>query len=601
MSNPKYVKLLAHFLIIILFIFNIVPLGLSQENVDIRVWLFKGVQIEGAIDSDKIEILSSFTHPELAALKSLIGRSEEEFKEGIINALVEIKSLKTLDDLWLFKRQWEGIRPSIGSAIIKNKLAFRIDLFRKQFSPPQLDLRAVISKSREGVIREFKSENLSAQDAYLATIDESKMDKIIDKDLLVLTGDPIVVGIPYKGETYFMALLATKAGKGLDMPAETKIEHPREAELFEAPRPVIMAPLPFPDELRQRGVSGDVRLRVTIDEKGKVESVDVMGHLHPYSDYSAVQSVMQWTFEPIVKKNKPIRAAFDYSIRFDSRLYEKGLSPLEDIFQGELGRIIDGCAKYSRKLMEMGLLFACEESISETRYRLKSEISHWEMKSYRYRERLSENSILGIPVQIMDPAHIEINRYVCDYQLRRTEGQVDERRILLKENGRKMSDWTKLLNEKRFSILNPFLDSLRIFSPEQRSQFAFRLLGEDKIKGKKAYVIEALPRSGVNSGVQSAKIWATKENYQILRSEMRGVPVDGYDDVLADSVTLNIRPEFLIIHEYKTEKNGVLYPERTDVKVEYPRPARNVLKYKSEIAYSKYKFFSAETQYEIIK
>lgn len=586
---------------IILFIFNIVPIGLSQENVDIRVWLFKGIQIESVTGSENIEVLSSFTHPELAALRSLIGRSEDEFKEGIINALVEIKGLRTLDDLWLFKKYWEGTRPSIGSAIIKNKLAFRIDLFRKQLSPPHLYFRAVISKSREGEIREFKSERLSAQDAYLATLDESKMEKIIDKDLLVLIGDPLVASIPYKGETYFMALLATMAGKGLDMPAETKIEHSREAELFEAPRPVAMSLPAFPGELRQRGVRGDVKMRITINEKGKVESADVIGHLHPYLDYSAVQSVMQWTFDPIVKKNKPVRAAFDYSIRFDPQLYEKGLPPVEDIFQGELGRIIDGCAKYSQKLAEMGLLFACEESISETRYRLKSEISHWDMKSYRYREELSENYMKVIPVQIMDPKHIEINRYVCDYQLKKTEGQVDERRILLKENGRKMSDWTKLLNEKRFNILNPFLDSLKIFSLDQLSQFAFRLLKEDRIRGKRAYVIEALPRSGANSGIRSAKIWATKENYQILRSEIRGVPVDGYDDVLVDSITLNILPEFLITHEYKTEKNGVLYPERTDVKVVYPRQPRNVLKYKSEITYGKFKFFSVETQHEIIK
>jgi hypothetical protein len=251
--------------------------------------------------------------------------------------------------------------------------------------------------------------------------------------------------------------------------------------------------------------------------------------------------------------------------------------------------------------MEMGLLFTCEESISETRYRLKSEISHWDLKSYIYHEELSENAVIAIPVQIMDPAHIEINRLVCDYQLMKKDGQVDERRILLKENGRKMSDWTKLLDEKRFSILNPFLDSLEIFAPDRLSQFAFRLLGEDRIKGKKVYVIEALPRSGANSGVQSAKIWAAKENYQILRSEIRGVPVEGYDDVLADSVTLNILPDFLITHEYRTEKNGVLYPERTDVKVEYPKQPHNVLKYKSEISYGKYKFFSIETQHAIIK
>jgi TonB family protein len=591
---------------IVLLSFVLMPLGMAQDIVGIRVWLFKGIVLEGEAAPEKVEILSSLTNPELSGLRSRIGGSEEEFKEGLINALLEIKNLRTLDDLWLFKSAWEEARPKLGSAIIKNKLAFRVDLYRIYLSPSQLTFRAVISKSREGAVREFKSEKLSAQDAYLATRDESKMEKIVDQELQVTIGEPTVVGVPYKDGVYYMTVLTTPVDKGFDVSPKTKVEHPREAKLFEAPQPAHTVLPVYPEDLRQKDVKGDVGLRVTIDKKGNVEGVDVRRPVHPYLDYSAVRAVLQWEFEPILQKNEPVRAAFDYTIRFDPQDYREELVPAVEVLPEELKRIIDGCTAYSRKLIEMGPFFTCEESIKETHYRLKPEISRWEMTSYKYKEVLWDDGKGGGVTQttaigIMDPGRTEINRYICDYQLTKKDGQEEERRILLKENGRKISDWTKLLEEKRFSVLNPFLGIFRILGPNRRSGFTFQLAGEEKIRGKKAYIIEALPSPGAEGVVLSAKFWSDKETFQILRSEIRGVPLEGYYDVLTDSATLNVMPEFKTTYEYKAEKNGVLYPERTTVAVEYPHSGRKILKYKSELTYSKFKFFTVETQHKIIK
>ena len=133
--------------------------------------------------------------------------------------------------------------------------------------------------------------------------------------------------------------------------------------------------------------------------------------------------------------------------------------------------------------------------------------------------------------------------------------------------------------------------------------FNYKILEEEKVHGKKAFVIEAAPKSGDADGVRSAKVWVNKESFQILKSEIEGIPLEGYEDVLKDSVLLNIEPLFLTTHEYRVEKKGVLFPEFTTVRVEYRglRHGRPVSKLKTDMAYKKFKFFVVETDHKIIR
>lgn len=594
---------------IILSLFFIASRGSDTENITARIWLFQGKPMEGGGVSGKVEILSS---PQLAVLKSLVGGPENKFNDALTDALLDIGDLKILDDLFLFKKTWDKGRPSISSSIIKSQLAFRIDLIRIQFSPPQLTLRAVVSRNKEGALHEYKDEKRSARDAFLATQDESRMVRIVDQEFSVVIGDPVVVAIPYKDAVYYMGILFTPEEKVLQVPSSPKVEQPQKVALVRAPRPVQMVMPSYPEELRRSGVKGDVGLQVTIDEKGNVKNVKVRRPLHPYLDYLSVQAFLQWTFDPVLQKGKPVRAAFDFTLRFDPSLYsgeavrvEAALISADQPAEVEIRRIIEGCAEYGRKLAEQGLFFTCEESIRETNYHLMADISHWDLSSYfdiesaQVSERLTVTE--GTPVQIMDPSRTEITRYVCDYQLTRKNGEVEERRIVLKENGRKTLGWAKLLEEKRFSIINPIFHSLKIFDRDRQALFSYQLLGEEEIRGRKVYVIRAMRRSGEEGDIRSAKIWADKKSFQILKSEIRGVPLEGYEDVLRDSVVLNIMPFFLTTHEYKIEKNGIIFPERTTVLVGYPSPGRPILKYKAELDYEKYKFFSVETGHEIIK
>lgn len=81
------------------------------------------------------------------------------------------------------------------------------------------------------------------------------------------------------------------------------------------------------------------------------------------------------------------------------------------------------------------------------------------------------------------------------------------------------------------------------------------------------------------------------------------MPIEGCDDVLLDAVQFRVRPYLLTTHAYEFEKNGIRFPGRSVIRVEYPKLgdfARNrTLKLKIDMQYDKYQFFSAKTDGDI--
>jgi hypothetical protein len=315
----------------------------------------------------------------------------------------------------------------------------------------------------------------------------------------------------------------------------------------------------------------------------------------------------------VLRRGKPVRAAFNYVFSFDPRLYSDGHywreeAPEENhASQEELRRILSGCAEYCRKLARSAFDYICEETIREIRRQLLVGLDRSSLTA-----AVTQQEMIGPGlematrrnIQIFDSSRTEINDYSCDYQLIKKMDRIEERRILLKENGRKITDQIKLLEEKRYSVLRPIFESLQILDQDHQPQFNYNILEEERVHGKKAFVIKATPRSGDADGVRSAKIWVDKASFQIPKSEIEGIPLEGYDDVLKDAIRLNIDPVFVTTHEYQIEKSGVLFPDSTSVRVDYRGlypGARPVLKLKVDLTYKKFKFFTVETEHQIIK
>ncbi|MDO4770587.1 M56 family metallopeptidase [Porphyromonas sp.] len=72
----------------------------------------------------------------------------------------------------------------------------------------------------------------------------------------------------------------------------------------------------YPEEAAKQGVSGKVHLKITVDEKGNVSSVEVKQGVHPLLDAEAVRVAKLMKYNPAIKNGKPVAANIYMPIHF---------------------------------------------------------------------------------------------------------------------------------------------------------------------------------------------------------------------------------------------------------------------------------------------
>ena len=82
------------------------------------------------------------------------------------------------------------------------------------------------------------------------------------------------------------------------------------------PRPLTRSTPAYTNEARAAGVSGKVRVEITVDEQGRVVAARVIQGLGYGLDEAAIAAARAMTFEPAVRCGRPTRATFKIGFTF---------------------------------------------------------------------------------------------------------------------------------------------------------------------------------------------------------------------------------------------------------------------------------------------
>jgi len=580
----------------------------SADSVAIQVHFLKGEWNEGERPFNQVEVFTATSRPEIIALREKMISPAAALKTAIIDTLLKIANLRTVEDLFWFEKPWREGVGRLAEAVSSNDATFLFVFVPKVSSSRRIILHTTVYKS--GKVRDPLFAEIPLNKELMEALGSGKIGqgtkRILDTELELEIGDPTLVAIPADRDTYFMSIVLTDSQK-----ASEKLEFPGGPK---AVRTVI--PL-YPAELRQKGVEGQVELAVGIDKEGNVAAVKVTKSLHPFLDNAAVQALKQWKFEPVLRNGEPVPAIITTVVNFNAEVYKQqeamfaaSTAPSDQLGQSQsirLKEILEGSAEYCRKLLESALDYICEETISDVFFNLASP------------EELKKSAVVLTQIGGADlitelggtrytaaKGKTERNKYVCDYLLIKRGDKIESSRIILKENGHPLPDRSRHLEEVRFSSLSPFLEPGKILGHERQKLFNFRVLKEDKINGKRAFVIEAVPKLGEAGGIEYGKIWVEKEDFKVLRMEVTGLPLEGYESVLKELAQYNLKSKFATTFQYRIEKKGVAFPSNVSIRVNYPFPglepvAYIVEKIRTDITYEKYKFFAVETKGDLKK
>lgn len=230
-------------------------------------------------------------------------------------------------------------------------------------------------------------------------------------------------------------------------------------------------------------------------------------------------------------------------------------------------------------LANASLFFVCNERIEETRYEY-------------YFPRFSYSR---------DPfaRKVEDNRYVYDYQLMKKGNRIEEKRILLEENGKKKNEINAHLKTKVFYSKRSIFGPVGLLARKNQDKYNYKIIDQESVHGRKAVVIEATPKLEMKDMPNYGKIWVDSEDYSILKIDVAEESLVGIEQVKETS-KLKSNPMISVTHYYnevyKTDENQVIrFPSKTVFLHETYLSKRGyrekVIAAKTQFIYANYRFF----------
>jgi len=137
--------------------------------------------------------------------------------------------------------------------------------------------------------------------------------------------------------------------------------------------------------------------------------------------------------------------------------------------QIELEKILKKSSDYCERLASSALFFVCIEKIEEEIFTLST-----------YGRRLRTLT--------------EKNVYIYDYQLIKKGEKIEEKRILLEENGKKRNEENATLKTERFQSKKSVFGPVGLLIKDWQKKYNYQIVKEESVDRKEAIVIEVTPK-----------------------------------------------------------------------------------------------------------
>ncbi len=261
----------------------------------------------------------------------------------------------------------------------------------------------------------------------------------------------------------------------------------------------------------------------------------------------------------------------------------------EKSISAEKQRLLDILKKtgeYCEGVKKAVFNFVCHESIVENVY----------LYDKRSVYKRMEGASLPVLLTELKQKKNKQKTYLYDYQLIKKEKDPVEKRILLKEDGKKKHQENAELKLQRILVKYVVYGPVGFLSQYWQNHFSYEITGEDTVEGRKTLIISASPSSIREDNYSFGRIWVDGENYSILKIEWDQRSIKGFEDKV-DSRAGDLKRIIAWGAVYGVEKKGIRFPSRQYIEEKLVTiSGTKYTKYKVEVVYDNYKFFTVETE-----
>ncbi len=262
----------------------------------------------------------------------------------------------------------------------------------------------------------------------------------------------------------------------------------------------------------------------------------------------------------------------------------KTVDVLEPLGPAPAETLLAAAAGYCRRLQDASLYFTCTEEV---------------------REQLSKalTAQAGVPVD-MNPfgrgginlkGGGKIHEWIYDYQLIRQAGQAEERRILLKEDGRAKREEDAKLATFRFDHSFVVLGPVGLLGEDAQKIHDYGIVKEFETDGEAVVLVDIRPK-GETAASLYGKALVRRRDGAVLKIDWEPASMGNYEKIAQLAKESNARPKISFTSEYGFEKNGLRFPSSYGVTEDYVLQGTLRKLSKTDVSYKDYKFFLVRTE-----
>jgi len=246
-----------------------------------------------------------------------------------------------------------------------------------------------------------------------------------------------------------------------------------------------------------------------------------------------------------------------------------------------LNILLKGTAVYCEKLKKAAFHYICKEKIIETQEpfsRTRGPNSGDLSFSEPQDETLYQRQVVNDQKSSRIITKTTIEKRAFSYRLIKSGDNIKEERDLSKDeddSSKKKKKSKEPLTIKEAVKRIRFLSSKSVFGPitllaaERQEKYNFRLVGDADLQGRKAAIIEALPKNESDSLFIYGKVWIDKENFSILKIKANPNSIVGYSRLKKFADQLNTKLYLELETEFFTFRDGICFPTSIHFKETY--------------------------------
>jgi len=278
----------------------------------------------------------------------------------------------------------------------------------------------------------------------------------------------------------------------------------------------------------------------------------------------------------------------------------------ETISAEEMNHILQGVSDYCLRLKQSVFHFYCREKIVETRIPLSED----DRKNMNIDEAIDPDEIQFGKARASSPVvYTEVKSYLFGYRLIKQSNKINEERDWISS-----SDSVKVHRDQVVKT-NAFFSEKAVFAPitlldlTRQNIYNFQFIRFDERNGRRAAVIEALPKDPLESATIYGTLWIDTQDYSILKIEANPESIKSYMILKELALKLGTRLHLSLEIDFDLQQQGIRFPTKVSFLEKYKggriisrnRGPKGWERTRTEFIYSDYQFFSVQTDVTVQK